>query len=865
MAYVSEVGLQTSVQQRFSINDIIEQNKRLNEQLKQWVRLAGNQDGDLFENVNVEEALKHEEISPLALEIPGSRSQLHEHQKVAVAWMMEKERNGKPGKGLGGLLLDDAGMGKSLTILSFIKLCGHGLPTLIVVPARLLGVWEEQIRTHFQEGSFKYTIFHRKNKKKGLDNENILDYDIVLTSYTTLTRYHHQDDIFNKTFFDFTWHRVVLDEAHYVRNQNSGACNSVLALKKQFGWAITGTPIVNKIDDLFPLFKFVNVNTGNEKVWRNVFSKITEKKKEEKAKLSNAPTRTLPSWCKPLSTANHDRQLNYELTWPRKRKHHEAFFNEDQHLEDSEGSIPRKKAKVDQAGLTAQKESEYGDMDVEEQSNTMDSDESISEASGQEDFGVESCKKETDFELITNYEDNRILDSSTLTKESQKYNCEPGKICPLWRTLINCAIRRTSSCIKLPEKQEFRIDIHLSAPERAIYDIIYTFYKNDMPPGIMKRITSKLTNFFPMFMNNHGLSSSSPNTEDNFNFTATLPIRESANFVETSGTALEGRGPEDDSFSESPGATNVLKYITHLRQAACHPALALKHLDNKELEDRIIRLFAKIDDIRNTLYQLASCETYNCSWCKTKEASPETTMLRVPCGHVYCEKCFLKILTAAKIDECKSCLRDKNANNEVKKIDLMEISNQKKERKSNDGFFVPPRILHKNLTEIDRWSLLLNDPSLMASTKVETLVDMIKETPTKVVVVSQWVEYLNMIENRLRQEGISSLRIDGTIAVEHRFKIIEQFQTQTDDIRIILVTLGAASEGITLTSACQLFHMDPWWTSAKSEQASARIYRLGQQKTVCLYYIHAKHTIEDQIELKRDKKQRIADATLGST
>ncbi|KAL6918242.1 hypothetical protein FSST1_009737 [Fusarium sambucinum] len=171
--------------------------------------------------------------------------------------------------GLGGILADVMGLGKTLTMLSAI-LCSRQLRqksgiggshigetrrcnlTLIVLPSRLLlDVWKYEIDKHFRPQTFKTQIFHGQTRAKNSDQ--LLNSDIVLTTYHTLEKDYNDKKILN----DIRWSRVVLDEAHYIRNSSIKIHKAALVLQSDARWCLTGTPIQNSLDDLRSLMQFL--------------------------------------------------------------------------------------------------------------------------------------------------------------------------------------------------------------------------------------------------------------------------------------------------------------------------------------------------------------------------------------------------------------------------------------------------------------------------------------------------------------------------------------------------------------------------------------------------------------------------------
>jgi non-specific serine/threonine protein kinase len=151
----------------------------------------------------------------------------------------------------------------------------------------------------------------------------------------------------------------------------------------------------------------------------------------------------------------------------------------------------------------------------------------------------------------------------------------------------------------------------------------------------------------------------------------------------------------------------------------------------------------------------------------------------------------------------------------------------------------------------------LVDPSIQEpSPKIGFLVGRLRELIEEghqALVFSQFTSFLDLVEEELNLGGIGFLRLDGSTPTVARKQLVETFQSGAGPA-IFLLSLKAGGQGLNLTRASYVFHLDPWWNPAVENQASDRSHRIGQKNTVTITRILMRHTIEEKMmELKRKK------------
>ncbi|GIM01563.1 hypothetical protein Vretimale_6353, partial [Volvox reticuliferus] len=155
----------------------------------------------------------------------------------------------------------------------------------------------------------------------------------------------------------------------------------------------------------------------------------------------------------------------------------------------------------------------------------------------------------------------------------------------------------------------------------------------------------------------------------------------------------------------------------------------------------------------------------------------------------------------------------------------------------------------------------------MTSTKIEALREeldrmMARDPSAKAIVFSQFTSMLDLCHFRLEQVGIRCVRLEGSMALEVRDRMIAAF-TNDPNVRVFLMSLKAGGVALNLTAASHVMLMDPWWNPAVEQQAQDRIHRLGQYKPITVVRFVIAGTIEERILKLQEKKQLVFEGTVG--
>lgn len=146
-----------------------------------------------------------------------------------------------------------------------------------------------------------------------------------------------------------------------------------------------------------------------------------------------------------------------------------------------------------------------------------------------------------------------------------------------------------------------------------------------------------------------------------------------------------------------------------------------------------------------------------------------------------------------------------------------------------------------------------------ASGKLNWLADKLPgmvEKGRRVLIFSSFTSMLSLIAELLQQLSIEHIQLTGKS--RHRGDLVDRFQQ--GDIPIFLISLKAGGAGLNLTAADVVIHTDPWWNPAAEQQASDRAHRIGQDKSVFVYKLICKDTVEERIQLLQESKQDLANS-----
>ena len=303
----------------------------------------------------------------------------------------------------------------------------------------------------------------------------------------------------------------------------------------------------------------------------------------------------------------------------------------------------------------------------------------------------------------------------------------------------------------------------------------------------------------------------------------------------------------------------IFEVILRIRQSCCSGALIpLERREQtckiwKELKERGGKpLNAReglelLNRLRNVLRgaaedgdnQASNNGSQECSICLEVIDEENASILRT-CSHVFCSSCIEnheRCSVATK--ECPLCRKEFVAD-DIKKMN--EISKAAKA--------TPEELSDEAAANETRKAQAIEVELTTKAPKILQLVKMISEVPEgeKIVIFSQWVKFINILESRLVAAGKKTCRIDGSMKAQDRIQTMIDFQSNdAGSPRIIFCSLHACGVGINLTRGNHIFLMDTWWNRAIEDQAMDRVYRIGQTRPVNVTKIIMEGSLEERI------------------
>lgn len=195
---------------------------------------------------------------------PGMTIKLLPFQLEGLHWLQQQE-DGEFG---GGVLADEMGMGKTIQTIALFMTDRSKRPNLVVGPTVALMQWKHEIERHTDAGSLRVLLYHGANRANDVDE--LMKYDVILTLYLVLELVYRKEHYGFKrkhgvvkerlALHAVAFYRVVLDEAHNIKDRTLGTAKAANMLQCRKRLCLTGTPLQNRIGEMYLLIRFLKLD-----------------------------------------------------------------------------------------------------------------------------------------------------------------------------------------------------------------------------------------------------------------------------------------------------------------------------------------------------------------------------------------------------------------------------------------------------------------------------------------------------------------------------------------------------------------------------------------------------------------------------
>ncbi|KAK7959385.1 uncharacterized protein PG986_004239 [Apiospora aurea] len=798
---------------------------------------------------------------------------LLEHQRVGLTWLVNQEKSIRKG----ALLADTMGLGKTIQALALIlahqSTIDSRKTTLIVAPLALLKQWDSEIRHKVEKHYRLKTFIYHGPDKKGMTAAELMKYDVVLTTYGTVGQEFRRKRLHGLLAPDAMFHRIILDEAHNIKNRKSTASEAVCKIKATYRICMTGTPFMNNTSEIYSLIRFLRIEPYR---WWDEFSQDIDRpiRKWDDDEHSDAMSRL--------------RALIWRFTL-RRSKH--SILDGKQIL-----NLPAKHVVEIKAKFNEDQAKFYNDLEAEHRKKFENYNRSQSKKKNYMFVLVlilrlrQVCSHP---HLIRNFgiPDGAELDSDGMIELAldlspdvvERVCAQPSFQCPICDDLTMdpmiiapCGHHICCQCFTAVMQVSFLEGRDTGVPGGSDTTCPHDGCATDILPD---RVVC-----YTYFVRAHG-----------------------------AGVAKIDRGGEDSATCDSETEDEDGTPDRHVKRERIAGGRHVKQEVKQEGIQESKKPIVKAEEAASSLSAVSVVPSRGPQGENFKledaSAGAETDPLKELEDFMDKADSFLSRGRAAMINRGKltepttatgseATARSRTPKRPMKAEGSPSPSSptsqprSAKRIKKNDGSYKEKtkvitladlkRESQRNATAKAAYLQRLRR-DWVSSAKIDATMDLLRrlrnEKPhEKILVFSLWTSFLDLLEVPLHDGKFTYARYDGSMRPDARNDAVKQFSRQPVSAtlgnnraggsknigtRVLLVSLTAGNAGLNLTAASQVVVLEPFWNPFVEDQAVDRAHRIGQEREVTVHRVLVAGTIEDRILELQEKKRRLVGAALS--
>ncbi|KAK6354999.1 hypothetical protein TWF696_004126 [Orbilia brochopaga] len=764
--------------------------------------------------------------------VEGLKVTLLPHQIRGLAWLLKQEDS----KVKGGILADDMGLGK--TIQSISLLLSNPMPTppktaktvadrekflkehkittnthrgtLIVAPLALIKQWEKEIKDK-TDGRFRVLVHHGPARTRS--GKDMKAYDVVITTPQVLVS-EHKDSVPDAMIgcLDVKWWRVIVDEAHTIKNHLAKSTVACYALKAHFRWCLTGTPLQNNVDELQSLIHFLRVDPYADKgKWKQDITRLLNSNKAGLA-------------------LKRIRALLGSIMLRRTKAVLQAASDEQQ-------KEPKKSKEADKSG-------EKGETKLK--LNMV-----------KRSVKTVSCEFDKDEDAFYKRLESRMDERLNALLFGGVKHGMAGVLVIMTRLRQACNHPHLIAG-KLTEDKE-RVFSSSRTPKKSSKGSKASRMLDEDSIGEIDNLADIMGGMNLETQSCEVCQSDLSKDEIKKSYTRCKPCREDLGNLDKKykqrRVSLQSQNvskilDDDDSLDDLVSGLGKItvedesddKKKKEKEKTRPKPAHGLRNrriiLDSDEEEDE--------DDDQQA--EAAKDDDSEAEEDDSEEDEDDDE--------------------DEDEDEEEDDDEDSRGSERSGFIDDEAIESDGEESDSDIERTIETSGITLSDTDGEYESDVDEpDPSnSFASAKIRNLMKILKkevDQQNKTIVFSAFTSMLDMIEPFLKHRGIKFVRYDGKMKNDERERSLD-FLRKSPTCRVLLCSLKCGALGLNLTAANRVVILEPFWNPFVEEQAIDRVHRIGQTSDVVVYRMIIDNTIESRIQELQERKRKVAEAAFGS-